>query len=136
MSDERTSELRKCPACKQPLSDTFQTKCPTSGHELSTAESAQAVKDFFKKLDDLSQKEYEADKAREGAAKIKSKQPKFVVFCEVAAIVSAILIILHVTGINKTIVDFTNSILGTDTVLEENSVSETDSDLETDSVSE
>jgi uncharacterized membrane protein YvbJ len=96
-----TIEMKRCPACKQPLSDSFQTKCPTCGHELTTAESAQAVKDFFQKLDDLSQKEYKADKEREGKKKTKIKQPKALIICEVVAIVSVILIILHLTGLNE-----------------------------------
>ena len=93
-------QMRKCPACGGTI-DAFKTKC-VCGYEINTAESDNAVKEFFKKLEDLSQKEYAANKAREGeTGKKKKKQPKLVALCEVVAVVSLILIILHATGVRN-----------------------------------
>jgi len=98
-------QVAKCPGCGAPLGS-FQTKCPTCGMELNTTQGDEAVKTFFKKLEDLSQKEYEANKAREGQTGAKKKkQPKAVVLCEVVAVISALLIILHATGIRNSLLE-------------------------------
>ncbi|MDR2542350.1 MAG: hypothetical protein LBC80_02740 [Treponema sp.] len=118
MSDEREKTesnqggMKRCPACRQPLSDSFQTKCPTCGHELNTAEAGQSVKEFFQKLDEVTQKEYEADRQREGRDKKKKKQPKIVVLCEIFAILSVILIVLHLTGLNRMLRETPLELLG------------------------
>ena len=90
----------KCPACRAPI-ESFQTRCPSCGSELSSAESGESVKAFFQKLDDLTQKEYEANKAREGSSgkKAKKKQPWPIAMCEAIAVISIIMIILKLTGI-------------------------------------
>ena len=97
-------QIRKCPACGASV-DSFQTRCSSCGHEFNTIKDEEAVSNFFKKLDELTQKEYEANKAREGKAKIKTKVSKPVAICQAIAIVSLVLILLKVTGISDTILD-------------------------------
>jgi predicted RNA-binding Zn-ribbon protein involved in translation (DUF1610 family) len=97
-------QVKKCPSCGQAL-ESFQTRCPSCGHEISTAKDEEAVTNFFVKLEELTNKEYEANKQREGKAKPKKKQPKAVILCEAIAVMSLILILLHVTGINRNILD-------------------------------
>ena len=95
-------QVKKCPSCGAAL-ESFQTRCPSCGHEISTAKDEEAVTNFFRKLDELTQKEYEANKQREGKAKAKKKQPKAVMLCEVVSITSLVLIILKATGISDVI---------------------------------
>ena len=90
-------QVNKCPACRAPI-ESFQTRCSSCGSELNTAQSGESVASFFKKLDELTEREYAADKAREGAGrKKKKKQPKIVVLCEIVAVVLLILLILQLT---------------------------------------
>ena len=104
MSDvkERMGTIKVCPACGQSL-ESFQTRCPSCGHEINTAAAAESVQGFFQKLEELSEREYEADKSREGQKKQKKTSPWPLRLCEIFAVVSLVLIILHVTGINKTL---------------------------------
>jgi len=96
-SSAPAAQPNKCPACRAPI-ESFQTRCSSCGAELNTAQSGESVKSFFAKLDDLTQKEYEANKTRDsGGKKAKSKQPKIVVLCEVVAVISIILLILQLT---------------------------------------
>jgi hypothetical protein len=87
----------KCSTCGATV-ESFQTRCTSCGSEINIAGSMESVQSFFKKLDDISQKEYAANKALEGKnGKKKVKQPKIVVLCEVVAIISIILLILYFT---------------------------------------
>jgi len=88
----------RCPACRAPI-ESFQTRCSSCGSELVSAQSGESVASFFKKLDELTEREYAANKSREGAAgkKAKKKQPKIVVLCEVVAVISIILLLLQLT---------------------------------------
>ena len=102
MSDikERVGTVKVCPACGQSIGS-FQTKCPSCGHELSSAAAEESVQSFFQKLDELAEREYQANKKQEGKAKQKKKSPWPLRICEVFAVMSLILIILYVTGINE-----------------------------------
>ena len=96
MSDSANS-AGFCPGCRAPIGS-FQTKCSSCGRELGAAPRDETVASFFKKLDELSQQEYKADKEREGkGGKKKKKQPKIMVLCEAVAIISIILLILQLT---------------------------------------
>ena len=91
------AQVNKCPACRAPI-ESFQTRCSSCGSELNTAQSGESVASFFKKLDELTEREYAADKAREGAGgRKKKKQPKVVVLFEVVAVISLILLLLQLT---------------------------------------
>ena len=101
-----TPVVNKCPACRAPI-ESFQTRCSSCGTELGSAQSGESVASFFKKLDDLTQKEYEADKQREReTGKKKQKQSMPLKICELIAIFSFVLLVLHITGINKTILSY------------------------------
>jgi len=104
-------QVKKCPSCGAAL-ESFQTRCSSCGHEISTAKDEEAVANFFRKLDELTQKEYEANKQREGKAKAKKKQPKAVVICEAISVTSLVLILLHITGMRDIILYFILSYLG------------------------
>ena len=100
------ASVNKCPACRAPI-ESFQTRCSSCGSELGSAQSGESVASFFKKLDDLTQKEYEADKQRErDTGKKKQRQSLPLKVCEFIAVLSFILLVLHLTGINKTILSF------------------------------
>jgi len=98
-------QVNKCPACRAPI-ESFQTRCSSCGTELNTAQAGESVQSFFKKLEEITEREYAADKQREKDSKIKKKknQPKALVICEAVAIVSIILIILNVTNISEIII--------------------------------
>jgi hypothetical protein len=98
MSEKETvGTVRVCPECGQSI-ESLQTRCRSCGHELNNIQVDESVKSFFQKLEELNKQEYEANKKREGAGgKKKRKQPKIVVLCEVVAVISVILMLLHLT---------------------------------------
>ena len=104
MSDvnEKKDTVKKCPSCGQTLGS-FQTKCPSCGHEISTAAAAESVQGFFQKLEELSEREYQANKEREGKAKQKKKSPWPLRICEAVAVMTLILIILKLTGVSESL---------------------------------
>ena len=103
---QSAAQVNKCPACRAPI-ESFQTRCSSCGTELGSAQSGESVASFFKKLDELTQNEYEADKQRErDTGKKKQKQSMPLKVCEFIAVLSFILLVLHLTGINKTILGF------------------------------
>jgi uncharacterized membrane protein YvbJ len=104
-------QVKKCPSCGSEI-ESFQTRCSSCGHEISTVKDEELVSNFFIKLDELAQKEYEANKQREGKTKAKRKQPKAVVICEVVSITSLILILLHVTGMRNVLLVVIFGLLG------------------------
>jgi len=101
-----TPVVNKCPACRAPI-ESFQTRCSSCGSELGSAQSSESVASFFKKLDELTEREYAAEKQREKeTGKKKKKQSTLLKVCEFVAVFSFILLLLHITGINKTILSF------------------------------
>ena len=99
MEKEKVGTIRACPACGKSV-ESFQAKC-VCGHEFNSIQVNESVQVFFQKLEELSRQEVEAAKKREGASgkKAKRKQPKIVVLCEAVAVISVILLLLHITGI-------------------------------------
>jgi len=100
---EKANTTNVCPVCKAPIGS-FQTRCSSCGQEISadSVKRDETVEAFFKKLDELSQKEYEAKKQKQrDDKKTKRKQSKPLVICEVIAVVSLVLLILHFTGLNE-----------------------------------
>ncbi|MCL2762821.1 MAG: zinc ribbon domain-containing protein [Treponema sp.] len=96
-----SAQVNKCPACRAPI-ESFQTRCSSCGTELGSAESGESVKSFFKKLDDITEREYEANKKREKeTGKKKRKQSTPLKVLEFIAVLSFILLLLHLTGINN-----------------------------------
>ena len=97
------AQVNKCPACRAPI-ESFQTRCSSCGTELNSAQSSESVANFFKKLDEITQKEYEADKQREKeTGKKRRKQSTPLKVLEIIAVLSFILMILHITGISNMI---------------------------------
>ena len=105
-------QVMKCPSCGGVV-ESFQTRCSTCGQELNTAKGEEIVKSFFQKLEEINNKEYEANKQREAQeGKRKRKRSKAIIICETIAITSLILIITHVTGMNTVIVQLVGMFLG------------------------
>jgi uncharacterized membrane protein YvbJ len=105
MSDkEKVGTIKVCPACGDTLGS-FQTKCASCGLEISSAQDEESVAAFFQKLDDLTQQEYQENKLREKAGKRKIKQTKPMIICEVIAIATLIVLIIHFIGLTEWIKD-------------------------------
>jgi hypothetical protein len=61
---EKIGVVKVCPACGASI-ESFQTRCPSCGHELSDIKTSETVQMFFQRLEDLADREYNRDIERE-----------------------------------------------------------------------
>ncbi|MCL2759699.1 MAG: hypothetical protein FWD22_05755 [Treponema sp.] len=97
--------VNKCTACGA-IIESFRTSCSSCGIELVTNRDVESVKGFFKKLEDITEREYEANKQRERESKLIKMQSTPMVICEAIAVASLILLVMKLTGISETILDY------------------------------